>query len=529
MPERLRIALAAPAFVPGGRRVQRLDFEILLSYLRRTGHDVVAFDSQAQGLAPDALAERLASARPDLLHWHLDTRDDCAVAAALTGGGARAPAEARVMVAGGYFGARNDLAILEAVPRLAAVVRGEAETTLAAVAGQLAAGQPWEAEPGLTVRRGGTLSRNPPRPLLADLDALPMAASDFFSTLRCERGQQVLFSRGCLSDCSYCALKAPYREQTASGPAGHWRSRSAAAIVDEIEFYHRRLGVELFRFSSFVFFGYDERGGAVVRAVAEEIVRRRFRIRFSFVTHPAPLLRNRDVLPALIAAGLVWVTVGVDTGLDRARALYRLESSREEACEALALLHRLGIPFTPSFIFYDPYLTLLEVRENLALIAGLAPWFGHMPQPFAYFLDRHLLRSGLRLSVDVPLYSRLVRDGLAQPVDPLREDPAARFRDPRVGRLRLLHGRVNARLGSAVRRLYCSARVVARFPFLATLPLAVVERLADLIERDGESSDEEVVEELLEWTGSQLRPCLDEALDLVAAPPAQRAACERFR
>ncbi len=528
MPERLRIALAAPAFVPGGRPLQRLDFEILVSYLRRGGQQVVAFDCQAMGLAPEALAERLAAAQPRLLYWHLDTRDDYHVAAALADG-APAPAAADAILAGGYFGARNDLAILTAAPRFSAVVRGEAETTVAAVARELAAGRPWEAEPGLTVRRDGAAVRNPPRPLLADLDALPMAASDFFSTRRRDLGQQVLFSRGCQSDCSYCGLKTPYREQSAGGAVGHWRSRSAAAIVEEIEFYHRRFGVELFRFSSFVFFGHDERGGGIVRAVAEEIRRRRLRIRFSFVTHPAPLLRNRDVLPALVAAGLDWVVVGVDTGLDRARGLYRLESSREEACEALALLHRSGIRFTPAFIFYDPYLTLSEVRENLAFIAGLAPWFAHMRQPFAYFLDRHLLRSGLRLSADIPLYRRLVEDGLAQAVDPLRAAPVARFRDPRVGRLRALHRRMNGQLGDPVRRLYCSAKVVARFPSLGSFPLRMVGRLVDFVERAGERSDEEIVEDLLGWARSQLRHCLDEALDLAGAPAAQRAACERFR
>lgn len=505
-PGRLRIALAAPAFAAGARPVQRLDFEILLSSLRQAGHDVAAFDSQAQHLPPDVLAARLAAAEPDLLYWHLDTRSDYEVAAALAGA---APAQHPAMLAGGYFGTRHDLVILSAVPRLAAVVRGEAETTLTAVAGELAAGRPWQEEPGLTVRRGGAPVRNPPRPL-ADLDTLPMAATDFFVPERRRGGQQVLFSRGCRSDCSYCGLQVPYREQIPGGAARSWRSRSAAAIVEEIELYHRRLGVEVFRFSSFVFFGEDERGGAIVRAVAEEIVRRGLQIRFSFVTHPGPLLRNRDVLPALAAAGLGWVVVGVDTGLDRARALYRLESSREEAREALALLHRQGIPFTPEFIFYDPYLTLPEVRENLAFIAGLAPFCAHMPQPFGYFLDRHLLQSALRLGAEIPLYRRLVEDGLAQPVDPLRADPVARFRDPRVGRLSSLHRRAGARLGEPVRRLYCSARRVARFPHLGSFPLDLMERLVERVERDDPRSDEEIVEELLGWARSQVQPCLEE-------------------
>lgn len=503
----LRIALAAPAFVEHARPVQRLDFEILLSSLRQAGHDVAAFDSQAQGLPPERLAARLAEVDPALLYWHLETRGDYEVAAGLAGA---APAQHPPMLAGGYFATRHDLAILKAVPEIAAVVRGEAETALAAVAGEIAAGRPWEAEPGLTVRCGGEPARNPPRPLLANLDALSMAATDFFSSERRRRGQKVLFSRGCQSDCSYCGLQVPYREL--SGGAGHWRSRSAGAIVEEIEFFHRQLGVEVFRFSSFVFFGYDEHGGSIVREVAEEIVRRGLQIRFSFVTHPAPLLRNRDVLPALAAAGLSWVVVGVDTGLDRARALYGLESSREEAREALALLHRLEIPFTPELIFYDPYLTLPEVRENLAFIAGLAPYFTHMPQPFAYFLDRHLLQSVLRLGAEIPLYRRLAEDGLAQPVDPLRADPVARFRDPRVGRLLSLHRRASDQLGDPVRRLYCSARAVARFPRLGSFPLDMMERLVEGIERNGERADEEIVEELLGWARTQLRPCQEEIL-----------------
>lgn len=491
---------------------QQLDFELVVSHARGRGLTTATVGYPDRGPSAPDLARGVGRFRPPVVYWHLPSRD--AVQRMLAADGAaktssEAPTSGAVEIAGGDFAGRHATALLATAPRLDAVIRNEPEDALAAVAEAVRDGGDWRREAGLTLRGGGSDGAaaprvNPPRPLLDDLDRLTPRMEDFFTAGRVDSGHRVMISRGCNSDCQYCGLQTPYRAEH-PGRRAFWRPRSAASVLDEIERFHAR-GVRKFHFNSFVVFGYDAAGHEQVAAIAEGIAERGLDVELRFVTLARDLARNLDLLPALQRAGLAQVTLGIDSGLPRALGLYRVEQGEEETHACLAALARHGIPFYSSFIFYDPYLTLDEVRANLRFLDGLKPYYAHMGVPFSYFLDQQLLATTLRVRCDTPIYGQLVRDGLAERVDPLVRDPRIGMRHAAVGRLFQTHQAINKLFLPSLRPLLFHRDAVARHPRLESLPRDLLEHLVEVYEAAPETDPRSALADAAAW----LRDVLEE-------------------
>lgn len=499
------LLLLPPRSDSGKAPQQDLDMEILLAYLRRGGFSVQMLNDDLSCLGGSRLLGRVETARTCILYARIRRRLDLQILTTILPRLRSCSPEPLVLV-GGEFARRYDLQILERFQEIDAVVRGEPELTLEALGESLAKGEPWWKEPGISWRAngaGGQPVRNPPRPLLEDLDQLPMAADDLFEASRLERGQLVLLARGCNNDCLYCGLQTPYRDEF---PARNvfWRSRSAASIVDEIEHYHRHKGVTRFILSSFVLFGYEESGGERVTEVAREILRRRLDVSFSFVSHPGALRRNRATLPLLRKAGLAQVILGIDSGLPRSLELYKVPFSLDDIFEALRALHETRTDFLPVFVFYDPYLTPEEIRANLQFLEEIEPFFAHLELPYAYYLEKHMLYSVLAVRQEMPIYTRLLEDELATDVDPLQADPVVRFRSSETGKVFQVHRTVHRRMGQKLRSAVVSAKTIEQFPELKRFHIDLLRKIVELVERRANIDDESAVEESMAWIKGQL-------------------------
>ncbi len=500
--------LVRPAYKYGKQPQQNLDFEVLLGYLRKCGLTALAVDAQLSGLDCRSLASFIRNDNARIVYWHLRRSADFQSAAAIVPLLKEASPQT-LMVAGGDFATLYDIDILERLQALDCVIRGEPELTLEALGRKVGQGE-WQDEPGITARHG-RVTRNPPRKFLEDLDVLGPAAEDLFEAGRLVRGQHVLFSRGCNSNCAYCGMQTPYRNEHPHR-SEFWRGRSSTAIVDEIEHFHRSRGVSHFLFNSFVLFGYGE--ARQVGEVAGEILRRRLRISFSFVTHPGHLCRNRALLPLLKEAGLKGLTLGIDTGLDRVRRMFRLEFSRSDILSALHLLHEEKIDFVPGFIFYDPFLEVEEIHENLAFFREIEPLFGHLEAPFGSIVDKHLISTALEVRTDTPLYPLLLEKGLAEAQDPLQGDPVVRFIDPAVGRIHKIHKLVNRVVGQGIRPIIQSSRAAGRFPYINHLSIELLEKIV-LVAEDRSLNEAAVASMASAWMCGKLKGDLKEILELL--------------
>ncbi|MHC4717719.1 MAG: radical SAM protein, partial [Planctomycetota bacterium] len=111
-----------------------------------------------------------------------------------------------VVLVGRYATCQPEKAI--SIPGVAAMIQGEYEPTLPRLLKAMMAGPDAAAEiPGVWLNSADGLLRNPPAPMIEDVDALPFADRDIFEYARTvEVDQEATFyaCRGCRNWCAHC-------------------------------------------------------------------------------------------------------------------------------------------------------------------------------------------------------------------------------------------------------------------------------------------------------------------------------------
>ncbi|NCO84592.1 MAG: B12-binding domain-containing radical SAM protein, partial [Nitrospirae bacterium] len=119
------------------------------------------------------------------------------------------------IVAGGpYPIARQEYCLEDAGNAVDAIVTGEGEFTTLEIIERLQAGRSLEGVLGVVYREGERIIKNPPRPLIEDLDSLPFPARELLgdvnlyipppATYRRKPVAVLTTSRGCNRRCIYC-------------------------------------------------------------------------------------------------------------------------------------------------------------------------------------------------------------------------------------------------------------------------------------------------------------------------------------
>jgi radical SAM superfamily enzyme YgiQ (UPF0313 family) len=240
------------------------------------------------------------------------------------------------------------------------ITLGESEQTIVELVAALRSGAPFGAITGLAYRDGTQVRRSPARPARHDLDSLPDPVILASPDGRVDGPLFLTTSRGCFARCTFCR---------SSHLGERWRPRDPVAVVDEIERAQER-GVRLFELVDDNFLGPGRRGRRRATAFAGELLRRGLNVRF----HASCRVDDVDEMTmiALREAGLISLNLGVESGVSRMLETFGKNATVERNEATLRLLDRLGIPTLAYIIFFDPYTTLDEVRENAAFLERIS-------------------------------------------------------------------------------------------------------------------------------------------------------------
>jgi len=298
------------------------------AYLRKAGIEVamvdLTFEKDVQ-----AVAAAIRTFRPEVVGVHTKTLTSeraFEVARLARAGGAAA-------VAGGPDAAtRAELYLSKGFDL---VVPGEGEPTAVEIAHRAHDGRSLLGIPG-TISRGLTgVVRGPPRPLMRDLDDLPLPAWDLVDMERYlssweratgERRAAVLTSRGCPFDCSWCSKPTFGRS---------FRQQSPERVLEELRELRKRYRVDYVRFCDDVFGihrGWLER---LLHGMVDE------RLGLKFECLARVDLLKPELLGEMRAAGLERVYVGVESGsqkmldlMNRGTKLRQVERTAQALREA---------------------------------------------------------------------------------------------------------------------------------------------------------------------------------------------------
>ncbi|AHF04907.1 cobalamin-binding protein [Marichromatium purpuratum 984] len=298
---------------------------------------------------------------------------------------------------------------------------GDGEEALLDLADALGRGAAIDALANLWVRAGdGAISRNPPRPLLRDLDRYPapdysLADHHFMvadgtitpftrelterhlrtgtvSNLLGKMGYQTMTGRGCPHKCSYCAndaLKNLYDKR------GYLRWRSVEHVIDELEqVKHRFPDIGFVWISDDAFFSRPSASLAAFCTAYKE------RIGLPFSCLASPLTVTEEKMALLVDAGLVYVQMGIESGSARMQALYnRARMDNRRVLRAARIINRYRARmFPPSYDFLldVPYERTEDTLESLRLIARLPKPYRLQPFSLVLYPGTELHRMGVR-------------------------------------------------------------------------------------------------------------------------------------
>jgi len=367
----MRVVLVDPAPRRGIKEAyESLGIAYIASSLRAEGHEVTLISSALRCLSVRATVRAIRKADPQVIGisiLEVHAKRALALVDALRDAGIKAH-----IALGGHFPTFNHTRILRRLEGVDSITRGEGERTFSELVECLNRNQNLDGIEGLSFRDFAKIRVNPPRALIEDLDVLPFPARDFAPlVLRQRSALSMSASRGCYANCSFCSIRAFY--DLAPGPK--WRTRSPERVVDEIEVLVQQFGHAPITFVDDQFVGPGKRGKAWAYQLGEEILRRKIGAPFTCSCRVNDI--DRDLFGLLKEAGLTRVFVGVESGTERGLLTFNKRTTVAQNVNALATLDKLGIGYKIGFIFFDPYTTSEEVKQNLRFLSDIAPyWMG---------------------------------------------------------------------------------------------------------------------------------------------------------
>ncbi len=197
-------------------------------------------------------------------------------------------------------------------------VFGDNEYTLCELLEELQTATPQLAEiKGLTWRERGEVVLNAPRPLIRNLDELPMPAYDLFPMDKycgysvIPNYNEAVTSRGCEGACHFCYEWWLVDPRSPRDFSSH-RTRGGRAVAEEMELLHKEYGVKVLTFMDDDFNSDRQKMVDLVEALEEK----KLDMSWFCLSRAQNLIRDADLVPRLRKVGMYQVLIGIDGGTD---------------------------------------------------------------------------------------------------------------------------------------------------------------------------------------------------------------------
>lgn len=263
-----------------------------------------------------------------------------------------------ITVLGGVHATAAYRGILERVPELDFLIRGEGELPLRELLRRLAEKRGVEGVDGLSFRADGAVVHNP-RGGPADLDGLPLPAHELVRSGD-YRTRSISSSRGCFHGCAFCSI----REMHGSGV----RFRQAGPVIEEMHSL-TVLGGRRIMFTDDNFTADPER----LRDFCGRMIKTGLAGRAEYIAEGRldDIARNPVSAQFLGEAGFRYIYAGAESGSQAVLDYYRKKASPEAIFEGA--MHCLGSNVMPvvNFILLGPRDDVRTIRETIAFARRL--------------------------------------------------------------------------------------------------------------------------------------------------------------
>ena len=260
-------------------------------------------------------------------------------------------------------------------PWIDAIVIGEGERTLVELARAIENGKNIHQVPGIAFADGGMVIKTSPRPLIEDLDDLPLPARELLPMARYRAlgtPCTVITSRGCPYSCIFCSGHRMF------GP--RVRFRSPGLVVDEIEKLQRDFRLPRINIVDDTFTLNHNH----TRAVCEEMLRRNLNLKWSVFARVDRI--SEDLARLMNRAGCEWVLFGVESADEEILKTIKKGTTPDDVRRGVKIAAEAGINVFNSFILGLPGESRDTAHKSLAFGDELYQKYGakygfHMLSP----------------------------------------------------------------------------------------------------------------------------------------------------
>jgi len=369
----------------------------LAAFVREHGHDPVVLDLASQEEELEDTIRLVAAEDPRVVG--LSARTINIHSAARLADGLKAAGFEGPIVVGGPHITAAPVATLEKFPSLDCGVVGEGEATLLEFLDRVSAGMPPDDVLGLVWRDPeGRPHANAPRPLIRELDDLPLPAWDLLadfpkayplSVLETKRlpAAAIITSRGCPFSCTFCDSRV----------FGHsLRAHSAEYTMNMIRFLRQRYGIRDLMMLDDNFILRQQR----LFDICDAMIHERLGLQWYCMGHARHMTEER--LKKIRAAGCWIIEMGIESGCDRILKTIRKATTKAEVAAAVGRARAVGLRVKANFIFGLP----TETQESLEETIDFATSIG-----LSYFQQNFLtVWPGCEISADPERYGAVETD-----------------------------------------------------------------------------------------------------------------------
>lgn len=170
---------------------------------------------------------------------------------------------------------------------------------------------------------------------------------------------RTMTSRGCPHRCSYCASSAMMK----------FRRRTVDNVIDELEKI-----IDKFNFIELISFFDDTFFVAPINYFEELRDKYKRRIGLPFHAQCSPTTINQEKMNILVEAGLFHTEMGIQTGSERIKKIYRRPESNRKIIEAAAIIDRYQTKMLPPYyhvILDNPWETTNDIMDTAKLLLML--------------------------------------------------------------------------------------------------------------------------------------------------------------
>lgn len=263
------------------------------------------------------------------------------------------------IVLGGVHASFTAHDTLDHISAIDVVCRGEGEETILEIIQAVLNGDELTPIQGISYRKDDHIFHNPNRPFIQDLDSLPRPAYHLLPMNK--YGQTMPFldvpaalvmtSRGCPGTCVFCSTRAMW--------GGRIRSRSATAILDEIEFLFQEYGAQ----GAWLYDDTFTFNRAHVEAFVQEIHRRH--LKFPWYCEVRVDTVDYDLLKLMKDAGCYYISFGIETATPRLQRRIAKGITIEQVERVINWANQLGIYTKAFFMLGLPEETYSEALSTV--------------------------------------------------------------------------------------------------------------------------------------------------------------------